>query len=77
MVCLLNARILDAFAFGDEAAASPGVNVGRTRIVLFALTAITQRHTFTSCVRYHIIGIFCFAGANECVRRDLQTEINS
>ncbi len=39
-VCLLHARVLDAFAFGDEAAASLGVNVGRTRIVLFALTAM-------------------------------------
>lgn len=38
--CLLHARVLDAFAFGDEAAASLGVNVGRTRIILFALTAV-------------------------------------
>ena len=40
VVCLLYARVLDAFAFGDEAAASLGVNVGRARIVLFALTAM-------------------------------------
>ncbi len=38
--CLLYARVLDAFAFGDEAASSLGVNVGRARIALFALTAI-------------------------------------
>ena len=38
--CLLYARVLDAFSFGDEAAASLGVNVARTRIVLFALTAV-------------------------------------
>jgi len=38
--CLFHARVLDAFAFGDEAAASLGVNVGRTRIILFALTAV-------------------------------------
>ena len=38
--CLLYARGLDAFSFGDEAAASLGVNVARTRIVLFALTAV-------------------------------------
>lgn len=38
--CLLYARILDAFAFGDEAAAALGVNVGWARIALFALTAI-------------------------------------
>ena len=40
IACLFYARVLDAFAFGDEAAASLGVNVGRTRIILFALTAI-------------------------------------
>ncbi|ASV88469.1 ABC 3 transport family protein (plasmid) [Ochrobactrum quorumnocens] len=41
IACLLYAHVLDAFAFGDEAAASLGVNVGRARIVLFALTAMT------------------------------------
>lgn len=40
VLCLLSARVLDAFAFGDEAAASLGVNVSRTRVVLFALTAM-------------------------------------
>lgn len=40
LICLFYARVLDAFAFGDEAAASLGVNVGRARIVLFALTAM-------------------------------------
>ncbi len=39
-VCLLYARVLDAFAFGDEAASSLGVNVGQARIGLFALTAM-------------------------------------
>ena len=38
--CLLYARVLDAFAFGDEAAASLGVNVARARVALFALTAV-------------------------------------
>ncbi|WP_371821962.1 FecCD family ABC transporter permease [Skermanella sp. TT6] len=38
--CLMAARILDAFAFGDEAASALGVNVGRARITLFALTAL-------------------------------------
>jgi iron complex transport system permease protein len=32
--------VLDAFAFGDEAASSLGVNVGRARMALFALTAM-------------------------------------
>ncbi|MBD3897745.1 iron ABC transporter permease [Halomonas sp. ML-15] len=40
VACLFYARVLDAFAFGDEAAASLGVNVGQTRIILFALTAV-------------------------------------
>ncbi|MFT4191373.1 MAG: iron ABC transporter permease [Comamonas sp.] len=40
VICLLYARMLDAFAFGDEAAAALGINVGRVRIVLFLLTAM-------------------------------------
>lgn len=40
VACLAYARVLDAFAFGDEAAASLGVNVGRVRIALFSLTAM-------------------------------------
>ena len=40
VACLLYARVLDAFAFGDEAAAALGVDVGRARIILFALTAV-------------------------------------
>lgn len=40
VACLAYARVLDAFAFGDEAAASLGVNVGRARIALFSLTAM-------------------------------------
>lgn len=40
LVCLFYARVLDAFAFGDEAAASLGVHVSRARITLFALTAM-------------------------------------
>lgn len=40
IVCLLYSRVLDAFAFGDEAASSLGIDVGRTRVILFGLTAI-------------------------------------
>ncbi|MFN3635081.1 MAG: FecCD family ABC transporter permease [Rhizobium rhizophilum] len=40
IVCLAYSRILDAFAFGDEAAAALGVNVGRARLALFCLTAL-------------------------------------
>lgn len=34
------ARTLDAFAFGDDAAAAMGIAVGRTRLVLFGITAL-------------------------------------
>ncbi|MGY5811020.1 FecCD family ABC transporter permease [Rhizobium sp. LEGMi198b] len=40
IACLFYARVLDAFAFGDEAASSLGVNVARARIALFVLTAM-------------------------------------
>lgn len=40
IACLAFSRILDAFAFGDEAAAALGVNVGRARLALFCLTAL-------------------------------------
>jgi iron complex transport system permease protein len=39
-VCLLMARALDAFTFGDEDAAALGVPVARVRLTLFALTAL-------------------------------------
>ncbi|TMV94064.1 iron chelate uptake ABC transporter family permease subunit [Thioclava sp. BHET1] len=39
-VCLLLARSLDAFTFGDEDAAALGVPVGRIRLVLFGVTAL-------------------------------------
>ncbi|WP_245295588.1 FecCD family ABC transporter permease [Rhizobium rhizosphaerae] len=40
VACLAYARVLDAFAFGDEAAAALGVNVGRARLTLFSITAL-------------------------------------
>ncbi|MFJ9898246.1 FecCD family ABC transporter permease [Streptomyces sp. NPDC091280] len=39
-VCLGHSRTLDAFAFGDEAAAGLGVHVARTRLVLLCATAL-------------------------------------
>jgi len=39
-VCLYCARTLDAFTFGDDAAASLGVPVTRVRWLLFAVTAL-------------------------------------
>lgn len=38
--CFYRARALDAFTFGEDAAASLGINVRRVRIELFALTAL-------------------------------------
>ncbi|MDT0681999.1 iron chelate uptake ABC transporter family permease subunit [Roseicyclus sp. F158] len=39
-ICMVMARALDAFTFGDEDAAALGVPVGRCRLVLFAVTAM-------------------------------------
>lgn len=40
VVALFHLRSLDAFAFGEEVAASLGIHVARTRIVLLVLTAL-------------------------------------
>ncbi len=40
VICLLLARSLDAFTFGDEDAAALGVPVARIRLVLFGVTAM-------------------------------------
>lgn len=39
-VCLFYARALDAFTFGDDAAASLGIAVPMVRLILFTLTAL-------------------------------------
>jgi iron complex transport system permease protein len=40
VLCLLRAHVLDAFAFGDDVAASLGVHVKRERAVLITATAL-------------------------------------
>ncbi|WP_410494092.1 FecCD family ABC transporter permease [Devosia sp. BK] len=40
LVCIYFAKALDAFAFGDDAAASLGIPVDTVRVVLFAVTAL-------------------------------------
>src|SRR5690606_20409169 len=40
IICLRFARALDAFTFGDDAAASLGVPVNTVRMILFAVTAL-------------------------------------
>ncbi|ELY3761574.1 iron ABC transporter permease [Cronobacter universalis] len=39
-ICLWHAKALDAFTFGDDAAASLGIPVGYVRLILFAVTAL-------------------------------------
>ncbi|MFE7977069.1 FecCD family ABC transporter permease [Streptomyces shenzhenensis] len=48
VVCLGHARTLDAFAFGEDAAAALGVRVARTRLVLLCATALLTA-TLVSC----------------------------
>ena len=40
VICLLFARALDAFTFGQDAAAALGIPVGAVRLILFAVTAL-------------------------------------
>lgn len=40
LACLVWARSLDAFAFGEDVAASLGIHVGRTRLILLTVTAL-------------------------------------
>lgn len=56
VVCLLNARALDAFSFGADAAAVLGVAVGPVRILLFTITA-----AMTACM-VAIVGSVGFVG---------------
>ncbi|MFT3854340.1 MAG: iron chelate uptake ABC transporter family permease subunit [Ilumatobacteraceae bacterium] len=39
-ICILTASMLDAFTFGEDAAASLGINVGRTRSMLLVVTTL-------------------------------------
>ncbi|WP_119698791.1 FecCD family ABC transporter permease [Microbacterium halotolerans] len=47
VIVLLHTRSLDAFAFGDDVAASLGIHVARTRTILLVLTALLTA-TFVS-----------------------------
>ncbi len=40
LICIVMARALDAFTFGDEDAAALGIPVARTRLILFGVTAL-------------------------------------
>ncbi|MFF0910285.1 FecCD family ABC transporter permease [Microbacterium enclense] len=56
IVCLLAARTLDAFAFGDDVASSLGIPVARTRLALLVVTAVM------TAVLVSVVGAVGFVG---------------
>jgi iron complex transport system permease protein len=56
-VCLGHARTLDAFAFGQDAAATLGVNVGRARLVLLCVTALLTAALVSSAGAIGFVGL--------------------
>ncbi|MGY0055230.1 FecCD family ABC transporter permease [Streptomyces sp. LZ34] len=57
LVCAGRAGQLDAFAFGQEAAASLGVNVARTRLVLLCATALLTAVLVSSAGAIGFVGL--------------------
>ncbi|MFJ7191630.1 FecCD family ABC transporter permease [Streptomyces bacillaris] len=57
VICLAHARTLDAFAFGQEAAAALGVDVARTRIVLLCTTALLTAALVSSAGAIGFVGL--------------------
>ncbi|EHN78154.1 transport system permease protein [Streptomyces coelicoflavus ZG0656] len=56
-VCLGHARTLDAFAFGQDAAAALGVRVARTRLVLLCATALLTAALVASAGAIGFVGL--------------------
>lgn len=56
-VCLTYARTLDAFAFGQDAAAALGVSVARTRLVLLCATALLTAALVSSAGAIGFVGL--------------------
>ncbi|MDT9692574.1 iron chelate uptake ABC transporter family permease subunit [Streptomyces sp. P9(2023)] len=56
-VCLGYARTLDAFAFGQDAAATLGVRVARTRLVLLCATALLTAALVSSAGAIGFVGL--------------------
>ncbi|MCX5401454.1 iron ABC transporter permease [Streptomyces sp. NBC_00102] len=56
-VCLGHARTLDAFAFGQDAAATLGVHVARTRTVLLCTTALLTAALVSSAGAIGFVGL--------------------
>ncbi|MGW6908547.1 FecCD family ABC transporter permease [Streptomyces sp. NPDC054940] len=57
LVCAGYARALDAFAFGQDAAASLGVHVARTRMVLLCTTALLTAALVSSAGAIGFVGL--------------------
>ncbi|MEU9954174.1 iron chelate uptake ABC transporter family permease subunit [Streptomyces sp. NPDC050982] len=57
LVCLGYARTLDAFAFGQDAAATLGVSVARTRLVLLCSTALLTAALVSSAGAIGFVGL--------------------
>jgi len=57
VVCLAYARTLDAFAFGQDAAAALGVSVARTRLVLLSVTALLTAALVSSAGAIGFVGL--------------------
>ncbi|MCX4667683.1 iron chelate uptake ABC transporter family permease subunit [Streptomyces sp. NBC_01381] len=56
-VCLAQARTLDAFAFGQDAAATLGVHVARTRLILLSVTALLTAVLVSSAGAIGFVGL--------------------
>ncbi|MDT9685105.1 iron chelate uptake ABC transporter family permease subunit [Streptomyces sp. TRM76323] len=56
-VCLAYGRTLDAFAFGQDAAAALGVHVARTRVVLLCATALLTAVLVSSAGAIGFVGL--------------------
>lgn len=57
VLCLGYARTLDAFAFGQDAAATLGVSVTRTRLVLLCVTALLTAALVSSAGAIGFVGL--------------------
>lgn len=57
LVCGLRARALDAFAFGEDAAATLGVDVARTRLLLLCVTALLTAVLVSSAGAIGFVGL--------------------
>ncbi|MFG2499281.1 FecCD family ABC transporter permease [Streptomyces sp. NPDC048441] len=56
-VCLTQSRTLDAFAFGQDAAATLGVHVARTRLILLSTTALLTAALVSSAGAIGFVGL--------------------